>query len=181
MTKILFLDRDGVINRFPGMGSYVTGPKDFRFLPNAARAIGLLTRAGYELNVISNQGCVARKLITRAGLDLLTKRMKRDVQKKGGRLRVFYCFHQESDGCSCKKPKIELFKKALRGRKIDLKATYFIGDSQEDVMAGKALGCRTVLVLSGRNRRRDVGAFPAKPDLIKKDLWEAARWIVRKK
>ena len=181
MKKILFLDRDGVINRFPGMGSYVTRLKDFHFLPNAARAIGLLTRSGYELNVISNQGCVARKLITRARLDRLTQKMKRAVAIKGGRLRVFYCFHQQSDDCACKKPKIKLFKKAIRGRKIDLKSTYFIGDSEEDVMAGKGLGCRTVLVLSGRNKRRDVRAFSVKPDLIKKDLWEAARWIARKK
>ncbi|MGH7198652.1 MAG: D-glycero-alpha-D-manno-heptose-1,7-bisphosphate 7-phosphatase [Candidatus Omnitrophota bacterium] len=181
MTKILFLDRDGVINRFPGMGFYVTRQKDFHFLPNALRALGFLTRAGYELNVISNQGCVARKLITRAGLDRLTQRMKRIVEKKGGRLRVFYCTHQQSDDCACKKPKTKLFKKAIRGRKIDLRAAYFIGDSEEDVMAGKGLGCKTVLVLSGRNKRRDVGKFSVKPDFIKKDLWEAARWIIRKK
>lgn len=181
MKKILFLDRDGVINRFPGMGAYVTSWKDFHFLPKALAAIGLLTKAGFELNVISNQGCVARKLITRAGLARLTRRMQRAAEKKGGRLRVFYCYHQQSDGCDCKKPKINLFKKALRGRKVDLGATYFIGDSEEDVMAGAELGCRTVLVLSGRNRRGDVRTFSVKPDLIKKDLWDAARWIARKK
>ena len=73
--KIIFLDRDGVINRFPGMGSYVTRWKDLRLIPKATRAIKLLSGAGYEIHVISNQGCVARKLITLKGLDRLTSRM----------------------------------------------------------------------------------------------------------
>ena len=73
--KIIFLDRDGVINRFPGIGSYVTRLKDFHLIPDALNAINHLNEAGFEVNVISNQGCVSHKLITLRTLRHITRRM----------------------------------------------------------------------------------------------------------
>jgi histidinol-phosphate phosphatase family protein len=180
--KLVFVDRDGVINRFPGFGHYVTNWKDFKFLPRARKAIALLSRSGYEIRVISNQGCVARGLITKKGLDRLTERMLLQIRRSGGRIDgVHYCPHQTTDRCACKKPGIKLFKRAIGRRKIKLRSVYFIGDSKEDVEAAANLGCRSILVLCGRNRRRNVKDFPVKPDEIKKDLWSAAEWLVRKK
>ncbi len=180
--RLIFLDRDGVINKFPGFGFYVTSWRAFKFLPGALEAIRLLTKNGFEINVVSNQGCVARKLITRKGLELITRKMLGRIERKGGRIRgIFYCMHQASDGCECKKPKITLFKRAIGKRKVDLKSVFFIGDSEEDMIAGKKLGCKTVLVLSGRLRRRDILKLSAKPDFVKKDLWSAARWISQEK
>jgi len=181
-TKIIFLDRDGVINQFPGMGSYVTQWKDLHFIPKATRAIKLLSEAGYEINVISNQGCVARKQITFQDLDRLTARMLKMVEKDGGKIDgVFYCVHQASDHCGCKKPKVALFRKALRRRKVNLRRIYFVGDSQEDMQAAKNLGCRGLLVLSGRTKAGEFKRFDVKPSVVKKDLWSAAQWIIRKK
>ncbi len=180
--KVIFLDRDGVINKFPGRSDYVTRWEDFHFLPNAAKAIKLLNSKGFEVMVVSNQGCVSRGLVTMAGLEEMTSRMLKMVEKNGGKISgVFYCVHQTSDYCECKKPKTTLFKEAIRGRPVDLESTYFIGDSEEDIQAGENLGCRTVLVLSGRTAAQEVDGFKAKPHFIKKDLWEAARWITQKK
>ena len=110
--RLVFLDRDGVINRFPGKGCYVTADEGLRLLPNALRGIRLLTEAGFRLDVISNQGCVSRGLITRGHLDLLTQKMLRQIRDAGGRIRrVFYCVHQTSDDCRCKKPKTLLLEK----------------------------------------------------------------------
>lgn len=180
--KLLFLDRDGVINQFPGMGYYVTSWKRFRFLPGAKKAIALLSKSGFEIHIISNQGCVARRMITRAGLKLITDRMLGQIRRSGGEISgVHYCPHQATDRCACKKPGTKLFKKAIGRRKVDLKSVYFIGDSKEDVQASKNLGCKSLLVLCGRNRLKNVKDFPVKPDEIKKDLWSAASWLVRKK
>ncbi len=181
-AKIIFLDRDGVINKFPGFGNYVTQWSEFHFLPNAIRATKLLVDAGFEIAVISNQGCVARKLITKTNLSKLTRRMLNIIKKNGGRIHgVYYCYHQTSDECDCKKPKTSLFKKAIKGRQINLGSTYFIGDSEEDMQAGENLGCQKLLVLSGRLKRSNVKSLSVKPDVIKKDLWSAAQWIVKKK
>ena len=182
MKKFAFLDRDGVIVRFPGKGRYVTTASGMKLIPRAAEAVALLTRAGYELVVISNQGCVSHGLVTRKWLGRMTRRMLEKVRRAGGRIRkVYYCFHQSADGCSCKKPKTLLLRKALKGRRLDRRRIFFIGDSAEDIEAGKKFGCRTVLVLSGRNKRKHVRALRVKPDFVKKDLWEAARWMLRER
>ena len=180
--RLVLLDRDGVINRFPGKGEYVVARKGLQLLPNALEALRLLTEAGFQIHVISNQGCVARGMISLVELNRLTRQMSRRIEKFGGKLhRVHYCVHQTSDHCRCKKPKTWLLKKALRGLKVEPKDIFFIGDSQEDVQAGHDFGCRTVLVLSGRSRKKDVAAFPVKPDFIKKNLLEASQWILKKR
>lgn len=177
--RVVFLDRDGVINRFPGKGLYVTRLEDFVLLPGAARAIARLNRSGYDVFVISNQGCVSRGLITPEGLEAITAAMRRGVEAEGGRIAgVHYCVHQTSDACECKKPKTLLFRRALEGRRVDLGATWFVGDSREDVEAGLALGCRTMLVLSGRTGPDDLEALGVRPDAVKRDLEEAVACIL---
>lgn len=179
--KFIFLDRDGVINEFPGFGQYVTSLAQFRLLEGSAQAVALLKSAGFEVNIISNQGCVSRGLITREELNRITETLKKDVEAAGGHIDgVYYCPHQTSDACECRKPKAGLLHQALQERPIDLQASYFIGDSEEDMMAGQLFGCRTILVLSGRSKKEDVPSFKAKPHFVKNNLLEAAQWILKK-
>lgn len=182
VTRIVFLDRDGVINEFPGIGNYVTSWEEFRFVPKALDAIRWLTESGYELNVISNQGCVSRGRMTHEALQTLTAKMLKAIEAAGGAIGgVFYCIHETKDQCECKKPKTALFKQAARGRDVHWESTYFIGDSEEDMEAGKNIGCQTVLVLSGRVREAGVDSVHPKPDIVKKDLWEAVSWIIQRR
>ncbi len=178
---IIFLDRDGVLNRFPGKGQYVTQWSQFSFLPGAKKAIRFLSDAGHELVVISNQGGVSRGLLTKKDLKLITDRMLEEIERSGGKIRkVFYCVHQTSDQCGCKKPKLGLIMKAVGRRRGVLKNAFFIGDSREDIETAAGAGCRSILVLSGRSQKKDVSDFKAKPDKIKKNILEAARWILKR-
>ena len=182
MEKIIFLDRDGVINEFPGRGEYVTRWEDFHLLPSAKKAIALLTASGFEMNVISNQGCVSGGLLTLQELETITSKMLKGVESAGGRIHgVFYCIHKTADRCKCKKPQTALFHQAARGRDIDFSNAYFVGDSEEDMQAGENIGCRTVLVLSGRAQEEDLSRFLVKPQIVKKDLLDAAQWILEVK
>ena len=166
--------------RFPGKGKYVTRASQMKPIAHSAKAVALLTKAGYHIVIISNQGCVSRGMITRAKLTALTKRMLRWIQKEGGRIRkVYYCMHQSSDGCLCKKPQTLLMENAVKGLRVKRHAAVFVGDSAEDIEAGNRFGCRTVLVLSGRNKRKDVRFLPVKPDYVKKDLLETAKWLIK--
>ena len=152
-----------------------------KLIPRAAEAVALLTQAGYELHIISNQGCVSHGLLTSARLNKMTKRMLHEIRKAGGRIkRVHYCPHKSVDGCRCKKPQTLMLRRALNGRRLDRRKIVFIGDSVEDMGAGKSFGCRTVLVLSGRNKKRDVPLLAFKPDFVKKNLWEAALWLTKR-
>ncbi|MCA9400426.1 MAG: HAD-IIIA family hydrolase, partial [Candidatus Omnitrophica bacterium] len=103
--KVVFLDRDGVINQFPGNGNYVTRCKNFHFLPGALDAIKELSGRGYELFVISNQAGVGKGLFTQKKLDQITHKMLRGVKQAGGKIRkVYYSTSRSDSGCEFRKP-----------------------------------------------------------------------------
>jgi len=178
--KAVFLDRDGVINKDPGMGDYIKSWEEFEFMPGAIDAIMLLNKNGYEIFIISNQAGVAKGLFSQKDLDDITKGMLKQIEKKGGRIRsVSYCTHASDVGCECRKPNTGLIKKATAGLDIDFTKTYFIGDSRLDVGAGNNTGCKTILLLTGKEDPCDIKNWKYKPDFIKKDLMEAAKWILK--
>jgi histidinol phosphatase-like enzyme len=55
MERIIFLDRDGVINKYPGFGDYVKDVEEFYFLPGVKEAIRKLTENGFLIYIISNK------------------------------------------------------------------------------------------------------------------------------
>lgn len=177
-TKVIFLDRDGVINRYPGDTRFVTKWEEFHFLPNTLKAIRRLTEEDYEIKVISNQSGIGKGIYSQESLDEITRRMIEQIEKEGGRMEVYYCRHREEDNCDCRKPKIGLFLKATQGERIDFKSTYFVGDGSIDVQAGKKIGCKTILVGSGRTKLEDAKEWDGQPDYFAQDLWEATGIIL---
>lgn len=180
--KAIFLDRDGVINKYPGDKKYVTSLRKFRFLPNAKRAICKLHKYGFRLFVVSNQAGVGRKIYSQSTLDAITKRMLEEIENEGGKIEVvYYCIHPKEENCACRKPKTGLIEKAKKKYPINIRGSFFIGDTIRDVKTAKAAGCKSVLVLSGREKILNRKTWEEKPDFIFKDLLEAAKFIIRKK
>lgn len=182
-NKVIFLDRDGVINKDPEhlKFQYVTKWKDFEFLPGVKRAIKKLTDSGYSIYIISNQAGIAKKYFSMRDLKRITANMMREVEKAGGKItEAYYCPHRTEDNCGCRKPRAGLFRKALKRGPIDFKKTFFVGDNIRDVQAGKAIGCRTLLVLSGKVRSRKDKDWAAKPDFIKRGLPAAVEFILKR-
>ena len=181
--KVIFLDRDGVINKFPGDGKYVTKVKDFCFLPGSLEAIRRLTEDDYIIFVISNQAGVGKGIFTKEKLDMITNKMLREIRKAGGRIKkVFYSIKRKEQGCEKRKPNIGSVKLAMRTMNKTLRATkesYFIGDTEADIKAGKNAGCKTIFVLSGRENRPYVRRWDdVRPDYIAKDLLAATKLIL---
>lgn len=183
MKKIIFLDRDGVINKDPSEineYSYVTKPEELLFLPGSIEAVKKLNDAGYEIILISNQGGISRGFFTLDDLDRINAYMINQIEKGGGRiLKAYYCPHQTSDNCECKKPKTGLFRKAEEELGIKVKDTYFIGDGIMDIEAGHSLGLKTVLLLSGKTAKDHINGWKIKPDYIFNDLFNAVNYIVK--
>ncbi len=181
--KILFIDRDGVINKDPGgwtEHSYVTKWEDFHFLPGAKEAIKRLNDSGYDIIVISNQGGISKKLFSKPALDEITRKMLKDIEACGAKIKkVYYCLHQDSDKCDCRKPKIGMFRQAEAGLGIKLSGAYFVGDGKTDIEAGSSAGLKTILVLSGKTELDKVEEWEVRPDAIVKDLAEAADFIIK--
>lgn len=174
--KVIFLDRDGVINKDPGFGGYIKSWKEFEFLPDSLNALVKLNQAGFEVIVISNQAGVAKGLYALQDLDEISRNMLREVEKAGGKIRaVHYCPHRDEDDCDCRKPKTGLFSQATQGLEVDFTDTFFVGDNRRDILAAKAIGARSIFVLSGNTKLQDLDV---RPDFIARDLSEAVDKII---
>jgi D-glycero-D-manno-heptose 1,7-bisphosphate phosphatase len=173
LRPAVLLDRDGVLNRVFVRGGVThppAHPGEFEFLPGVAEALGRLGAAGFSLAVVTNQPDVARGTQTRAAVEALNDRVRRALPV----LDVLSCYHDSGDNCLCRKPRPGLLLEAAARWGLDLAASFLVGDRWSDVEAGRAAGCRTVLVqtpYSGRERCR--------PDHCVRDLPEAADWILR--
>ena len=178
--KVIFLDRDGVINRYPGDRLYVTSLQKFKFLPHAKEAIALLCQDGYKVFIASNQAGVGKGTYSQKTLDQITVKMLNAIHQANGRIeKVYYCTHRKEAKCACRKPKPGLLKKASGDFKFNLKKAYFIGDTIRDVLTAKAAGCKSILVLSGREKISHQACWEAKPDFIFKDLLKAAKFLTK--
>jgi histidinol-phosphate phosphatase family protein len=145
----VFLDRDGVINE--NHTDYVRSWDEFSFLPQSVEALGLLAQTPADVVVVTNQSAINRGMIPMSTAHQINQQMVDQVRRSGGRIDdVQLCPHRPDEGCDCRKPKPGLFLQAARSRSIDLASSYMIGDSLDDVAAGKAAGCHCVLVMTGR-------------------------------
>ncbi|MDD5431419.1 MAG: HAD family hydrolase [Candidatus Omnitrophica bacterium] len=178
--KVIFLDRDGVINKYPGDTKYVTSLKGFRFLPNTKKAISLLTKNKFKIFVASNQAGVGKGVYTQEVLNAITAYMLKEVKKQDGLIeKVYYCTHRPQDNCSCRKPKPGLIRAAKKEYALNLKDSFFIGDTIRDINTARAAGCKSILVLSGKEKLSNKENWEAKPDFVFKDLFEAAKFLVK--
>jgi D-glycero-D-manno-heptose 1,7-bisphosphate phosphatase len=177
--KNIFLDRDGVINKYPGDRLYVTSLRKFIFLPRAKQAIALLSKAGCKIFVASNQAGVGKGIYSQKTLDAITVKMLADINVVGGKIdQVYYCTHRKEVGCFCRKPKPGLLKMAAKKFKFDLKDAYFVGDTIRDVLTAQAAGCKSILVLTGKEKLANQKNWEAKPDYVFKDLLAAAKFLI---
>ncbi len=185
-VKAVFLDRDGVINEYPGDFQYVTNWEEFKFLPKIEPSLKKLIEAGYLIFIISNQAGVSKGLYTQEVLNFITQNMKKELVKHGVNIyKVYYCTHHPDDNCYCRKPKTGLIDMAItdlgrEGKELNIEKSYFIGDSILDIQTGKSAGLKTILVFSGREKPENKDTWMAKPDWTAKDLPEAIDFILKK-
>ena len=151
--KCIFLDRDGTINELKG---FINKPEDFILLDGVPEAIKLFNKLGFLVIVITNQPVIARGEIDIETLNLIHMKMETDLGKHGAYLdAIYYCPHHTDKGfigerpeykidCDCRKPKPGMLIKAAKEFNIDLKQSYMVGDSINDVYAGISAGCHSV-------------------------------------
>ncbi len=138
--KIVFLDRDGVINKKADEHCYITRIEDFIFNEGIFELCVLLKNQGFEFIVITNQRGVARGLYTEEMLEGIHSYMRQEFLKNGiALLDVFYCPH-ENNVCDCRKPKDGMLKKAFSKYDIDISKSILISDSKSDVFMGEKFG-----------------------------------------
>jgi D-glycero-D-manno-heptose 1,7-bisphosphate phosphatase len=143
--QAIFIDRDGVIN-FRRPGDYVLDWSQFIFVPGIRAALKRLASLRLPMILISNQAAVGKGLLDCSHLEEITGRMQQALLSDGTPLAAaYYCIHRPDEDCTCRKPKPRLIEKAAADFHIDLRTSIFIGDSDIDVQAARAAGCKPVL------------------------------------
>lgn len=153
--KAIFLDRDGTINKYVG---FLRNIDEFELLSGVAEAIRQINNSGYICIVVTNQPVIARGEVTEQDLNQIHNKMETELGEKGAYLdAIYYCPHHPHKGytgeipelkieCECRKPKPGMLLNAAKDYNIDLCESWMIGDGENDILAGKAAGCKTVLI-----------------------------------
>lgn len=156
--KAIFLDRDGTINKYVG---FLHNEKEFELIDGVAAAIKEINNSGYLCIVVTNQPVIARGEVSLEELGAIHDKLETLLGFEGAYIDgLYFCPHHPHKGyggeiaelkfdCECRKPKPGMLLQAARDFNIDLSRSFMIGDSERDVKAGKAAGCKTVLIGEG--------------------------------
>jgi D-glycero-D-manno-heptose 1,7-bisphosphate phosphatase len=175
----IFLDRDGTLIKDV---HHLRRIEDIELIPGASEAIARINRAGIPAIIITNQSAVARGWLTEEQVQELQEEVDRQFQARNAHFNGFYfCPHHPEIGnsvykirCECRKPKPGLILKAAREKDLDLNRSVMIGNSESDVLAGRAAGCQTVLFTS--TQQGTEGATTA--DYIASEIGQAISWAM---
>jgi D-glycero-D-manno-heptose 1,7-bisphosphate phosphatase len=173
-ARAVFLDRDGVLNRAivrDGKPYPPASLEELEIAENAAGSLRLLKNLGFLLLVVTNQPDVARGTQTLDTIHALHQTMLQTLPLDD----FLICPHDDRDGCRCRKPLPGLLLEAQTRYGIDLGRSFLVGDRWRDIDAGRAAGCRTVLL--DHNYRERGPTLP--PDAKVGSLRDAVDWIVR--
>ncbi len=152
--KAVFLDRDGTINEYVG---FLRNIDEFSLIPGIADTIKQINKSGYLAIVVTNQPVIARGEVTWEELSEIHNKMETLLGEHGAYIDdIFICPHHPDKGfegerveykieCDCRKPKAGMLLKAAGKYNIDLENSFMIGDSEADMLAGKAAGCKTYI------------------------------------
>ena len=180
--RAVFLDKDGtLVEDVP----YNVDPGLIRMTPGVAEGLARLRDEGFALFVVSNQSGVARGYFPESALGPVEQELRRLLAESGVPMDGFYYCPHHPDGvvegyampCDCRKPQPGMILRAAREHGLDLGRSWFVGDILDDVEAGRAAGCRTVLIDNG-NETEWVLTPARRPDFVVTDLREAARRII---
>ena len=155
MHKVIFLDRDGVINVDIG---YAHRTKDIEFVDGILDFICKLTRDGWRIIIVTNQAGIAYGYYDEAAFHKLMRWIIDGIEKAGGSIdSYYYCPHHKDakiaeykKECLNRKPSPGMLVQASRELDFELSAAYFVGDSEVDKAAAEAAGIKKFFFLETR-------------------------------
>ena len=148
LRPCVFFDRDGIVNQSPGPG-YVERVEDFHLLPDFPPALRVVRRKAHAAVIITNQRGVGRGIMTQATLDAIHGTLADALARDGLALDAIYACTAVDRSDPRLKPQPGMFFDAARDLGLDLASSWMVGDNESDVVAGRAAGCRTILVREG--------------------------------
>lgn len=181
----IFLDRDGTIIDEVG---HLSSLDEVNLIPGSADAIKKINENGILSIVITNQPVIARGDLDFSELKKIHNFIETRLGYKGAYLdEIYICPHHPECGfpgersefkiaCDCRKPGTRLLDEAIKKFNIERGASWMVGDSTSDILAGQAAGLRTILVSTG-HAGQDF-KYICKPEYIVASIREAVNWAI---
>ncbi len=179
LNSCLFLDRDGTINIEK---NFLKDPDDVELIPGAARTIREARKLDLKVIVVSNQSGIARGILTEENVKKVNERLVELLSEEGASVdAIYYCPHDANteNGCTCRKPNSGMFEIAKTEHGIDFNCSIMIGDRMSDIEAGKRIGAKTVLVLTGYGAelQKSWDKKPDDIDIVVPTLYDSMTYI----
>lgn len=147
----IFLDRDGTISKEKNLLNKV---EELELIEGVTDAIKLINGSDYLAVIVTNQPVIARNLCTIEELEHIHAALETLLGKERAYVNaIYYCPHHPNKGypeerpeykikCECRKPAPGMLLQAAKDWNIDICKSFMIGDSDRDVQAGEAAGCK---------------------------------------
>lgn len=178
-TKLVLLDRDGVINE--DRNDYVKKISEFKFIEGSIDAIKKLNQAGVKVAVITNQSAVGKELISREDLQDIHDYMQAEMEKDGAKVdAIYFCADHPDSATNRRKPGTGMLEEAVAFFKAAPQETHMVGDALRDLQPAKKLGIHRHLVLTGKGETtlKDKNLQDCSPFEVHKDLLDAVDTIL---
>ena len=182
MEKIIFLDRDGTLNKEK---DYLFKIEDFEFIDGTLEALKIFSELGYKLIVVTNQSGIARGYYKENDVENLHKYLYDYLKTLGIKIdKFYYCPHHPEKGigkyridCDCRKPKTGMFKKAFEEFEVDKENSFMVGDNISDIEAGLNSNLKAILVKTGHGYEHEEKALKMKNVEVYDSLIEFANHL----
>lgn len=177
MNRAIFLDRDGTINEDLG---YTYKIEDLEFIDEAILGLQRMRHLNYKFIIVTNQAGIAKEKYSEEDYFKFRDEMHRRLKENGIIIDAeYFCPHhpegiieQYKMDCNCRKPKTGMLEQAAKDFNLDLKKCWMIGDTSLDILTGKNAGCRTIQVLTGKDKSESLDA-----DFLAYNLLHASYFI----
>jgi D-glycero-D-manno-heptose 1,7-bisphosphate phosphatase len=177
MTKLIILDRDGVINF--DSDKFIKSPEEWKPIPGSLEAIARLCQADYRVVVATNQSGIGRGLFDMPTLNAIHDKMHKACAVVGGRIdAVFFCPHTNDANCACRKPKSGMLEEIATRYGVSLKGVPAVGDSLRDLEMAVRMEAQPILVLTGKGSKTEAKGGLPDSTLIYPDLASVAATLV---
>jgi histidinol-phosphate phosphatase family protein len=145
--KAFFFDRDGIVNNRL-YNDYVKSVDEFIIKPDFFELFELVKKNNFLTILVTNQQCISKKIITENKLQEIHNFMQEQLLLKTNYQfdGIFICPDLADTGSKNRKPETGMFIKAIDEFDIDVNISWTIGDAISDVVAGKKVGTKTILI-----------------------------------
>jgi histidinol-phosphate phosphatase family protein len=180
LNRAVFLDRDGTMIYDK---NYLSSPEQVKLYVYCAQSINKLRKAGFKIIVVTNQSGIARGIFSLDDLKKIHKKFISLLKNQGAKIDgLYFCPHTDEDNCECRKPKLGMVLAAAKEHNLDLKKSYFIGDSVRDYIVGENMGGKGILIRtgSGKKQEKKIKEEKIKPFAVCNTLKDAVNVILKR-